>query len=261
MKTALYLAAASAALVATGAQAQTHQTTNVAEYASVAPINGSPTTYNATTPLERQQADAVLAQGNNSTVALGTRITMTSTAADDTEAATPTVSNTFTLTGVVNRDCSFYAGNTAAARTIDFGTIGVRTGNNENVNAAFEMAGPATASVQTLTAGCNTNNAVELSKDDIRGMVNANPGGYDTDEFQANIPYAVYATWTGVGLNAVTAGTQQAVYVAPQANASALQQGAWRSAMRIDFNAAAITDRGLVAGTYTGTTTLTLRAL
>ncbi|ANK12608.1 hypothetical protein A9D12_06205 [Erythrobacter neustonensis] len=190
-----------------------------------------------------------------------TSFTISGSAADDTEAATPTVTNSFTLTGTVNRDCSFYAGNTAAARSIDFGVIGVRTGNNENVNAAFEMAGPATANVQTLTAGCNTNNAVEVSKDDIRGMVNANPGGYDTDEFQANIPYSVTATWTGVGLNAVTAGTSQTLTVAGNANAGSLQQGAWRSAMNIAFNAPAITDRGLVAGTYTGTTTVTLRAL
>ncbi|WP_082925422.1 hypothetical protein [Erythrobacter neustonensis] len=255
MKSALYLVAATAALIATGAQAQSHTSTRV-QFNN--PVLGAT---NIDTPFTFGEALAGAANNGLLLFNIGTRITTTSTAADDTEAATPTVANTFTLTGTVNRDCSFYAGNTAAARSIDFGVIGVRTGNNENVNAAFEMAGPATANVQTLTAGCNTNNAVEVSKDDIRGMVNANPGGYDTDEFQANIPYSVTATWTGVGLNAVTAGTSQTLTVAGNANAGSLQQGAWRSAMNIAFNAPAITDRGLVAGTYTGTTTVTLRAL
>src|SRR3546814_18661104 len=59
--------------------------------------------------------------------------------------------------------------------------------DNENVNSAFEMVGPAEANIDSLTAGCNTNNVVEINKNDIRGLVNLNPGGYDTDEFQANI--------------------------------------------------------------------------
>src|SRR3546814_4285413 len=95
------------------------------------------------------------------------------------------------------------------ARNIDFGVIGVRTGDNENVNSAFEMVGPAEANIDSLTAGCNTNNVVEINKNDIRGLVNLNPGGYDTDEFQANIPYAVTASWTGVALNAPTTGPPQ----------------------------------------------------
>ncbi|MAM57747.1 MAG: hypothetical protein CMN25_10470 [Salinicola sp.] len=268
MKTALVTTALVA--FAGTAQAQTHQTTNQRHYAATLPIpglNDIKVTNPSTTPIlkvgpfvlipsPQSLADTAVEQ-----LEIGTRYTATSTAADNTEAATQTVSNTFTLTGVVNRDCSFYAGNTTAARTIDFGTIGVRTGNNENVNAAFEMAGPATAAIQTLTAGCNTNNSVELSKNDIRGMVNANPGGYDTDEFQANIPYSVAASWTGVGVNSVAAGSAQGFTVPTTGNAGSVQQGAWRSSMNIDFNAPAITDRGLVAGTYTGTTTLTLRAL
>ncbi|MGN3975266.1 hypothetical protein [Tsuneonella sp. SYSU-LHT278] len=261
MKTLLYVSAAASALVGTTVHAQTHQTTNINEYASSAPINGSATSINATNAGEVAAAEAILAQGNNPTVALGTRYTARTTAADDTTAATPTVENSFTLTGTVSKDCSFYAGNTTGARTIDFGTIGIRTGNNENVNAAFEMAGPASADVQTLTAGCNTNNSVEISKNDIRGMVNANPGGYDTDEFQANIPYSVQASWTGVGVNSIASGTPQTFTVPTTANAGSVQQGAWRSTMDIKFNAPAITDRGLVAGTYTGTTTVTLRAL
>jgi hypothetical protein len=192
---------------------------------------------------------------------VGTRYTAFADAPSDSETATPTVNVVFSLSGTVNRDCSFYAGNTNSARTIDFGVIGVRTGNNENVNSAFEMVGPAAAAIDTLTAGCNTNNSVEISKNDIRGLVNANPGGYDTDEFQANIPYQVTASWTGVALNAQTTGTPQSVNVPTSGNAAQKQQGAWRSNMDIDIVAPAVTNKGLVAGAYTGTTTLTLRAL
>jgi hypothetical protein len=167
----------------------------------------------------------------------------------------------FSLTGTVNKDCSFYSGNDASARNIDFGVIGVRTGNNENVNNAFEMVGPAEADIDTLTAGCNFNNEVEIAKSNVNGMLNAAAGGYDTNQFQANIPYSVNAAWTGVAINVVTAGTPQTLNVATNVLGAIKQQGAWRSNMAIDIDAPAVTAKGLVAGTYTGTTTLTLRAL
>ncbi len=191
---------------------------------------------------------------------IGTRYTANADAPSDTVPATDRVDVVFTLSGTVNRDCSFYAGNNPAARTIDFGVIGVRTGNNENVANAFEMVGPAQADIQSLTAGCNTNNVVEINKDDIRGLVNQNPGGYDTNEFQANIPYSVQASWTGVALGAQTTGSPQSFTVGTAANAGALQQGAWRSSMDIDITAPVV-NKGLVAGSYTGQTTLTLRAI
>jgi hypothetical protein len=192
---------------------------------------------------------------------IGTRYTALAGALGDTATAQTRIDVVFSLSGRVNRDCSFYQGNNASARNIDFGVIGVRTGDNENVNSAFEMVGPAVASIETLTAGCNTNNVVEINKNDVRGLVNNNPGGYDTDEFQANIPYSVQARWTGVALNAQTAGTRQTLTVPTSGNAGQLQQGAWRSDMEIDITAPAIADKGLVAGSYTGTTTVTLRAL
>jgi len=192
---------------------------------------------------------------------IGTRYRAQADAPGDSADATPTVNVVFALSGTVNRDCSFYAGNDSSARAIDFGTIGVRTGNNENVNSAFEMVGQAEANIDTLTAGCNTNNVVEINKNDIRGLVNANPGGYDTDEFQANIPYQVTASWTGVAQNAQTTGSSQSLVVPTNGNAGQKPQGAWRSRMDIDIVAPAVTNKGLVAGSYTGTTTLTLRAL
>ncbi|MEL6216814.1 MAG: hypothetical protein AAFQ99_14200, partial [Pseudomonadota bacterium] len=192
---------------------------------------------------------------------IGTRYTAEADAPADSEVATPTVTIVFQLSGTVNQDCSFYAGNTAAATNIDFGVIGVRTGDNENVNNAFEMVGPATAEIETLTAGCNFNNRVSITKDNVDGMVNLNPGGYDTNEFQANIPYSVTATWTGVAQDTIAAGTVQTLDVATNVASNELFQGAWRSDMQIDIVAPAITSNGLVAGSYTGTTTLVLEAL
>jgi hypothetical protein len=192
---------------------------------------------------------------------IGTRYTAKTTAQGDSATALNRIDVEFKLTGTVNKDCSFYAGNDSTARNIDFGTIGIRTGDNENVNAAFTMVGNAEANIETLTAGCNTNNVVEINKDDIRGLVNLNPGGYDTNEFQANIPYRVQARWTGVAQNAQVAGTQQTLTVATTANAGQLAQGAWRSDLELDIVAPAVTGKGLVAGTYAGKTTVTLRAM
>ena len=192
---------------------------------------------------------------------IGTRYTASADAPSDSETATPTVNVAFNLSGTVNKDCSFYAGNNSNATNIDFGVIGVRTGNNENVNNAFEMVGPAFANIETLTAGCNFNNEVKIAKNDAAGLVNQTASGYDTNQFQNNIPYTVSAAWTGVAFNAVTAGTPQSLTVGANSLDGTLQQGAWRSAMTIDFNAPAVTSKGLVAGNYTGTTTLTLKAL
>lgn len=251
MKKILSGAVAAIALIATPAMAQTNQR----HYAGTVPIVGSLELTNPSNGVAFA-ADLVIGLFD-----IGTRYRAQADAPGDSETATPTVNVEFSLSGTVNRDCSFYAGNNSNARNIDFGVIGVRTGDNENVNSAFEMVGDAEANIDTLTAGCNTNNVVEINKDDIRGLVNLAPGGYDTDEFQANIPYEVTASWTGVALNAQTTGSAQTLNVPTTGNAGQKQQGAWRSRMDIDIVAPAVTNKGLVAGDYTGTTTLTLRAL
>jgi len=255
MKKFLLVTAAAAAMVAAASPAAAQ--TSERHYAGRLPVGPLLIPYTSTNPnLGGVIANELLIAGG-----VGTRYTAEADAPSDSATATPTVNVVFTLTGSVNKDCSFYSGNSQSARNIDFGVIGVRTGDNENVHSAFEMVGPAIADIDTLTAGCNFNNEVSISKNDIRGMVNNAPGGYDTDEFQANIPYSVNAAWTGVALNDQVAGTGQFVNVSTTQNAGAIQQGAWRSNMAIDIVAPAITNKGLVAGTYTGTTTLTLRAL
>lgn len=194
---------------------------------------------------------------------VGTRYTAVADAPSDSETATPSVTTTFNLTGSVNKDCSFYAGNNGSATQIDFGVIGVRTGNNENVNNAFEMVGPAVANIETLTAGCNFNNEVKIAKNNPLGLVNQDSSGYDNLQFQNNIPYAVTAAWTGVAKDVVANGSPQSLVVTSTDadGEGTIEQGAWRSAMTINFTAPAVTSKGLVAGNYTGTTTLTLQAL
>ena len=197
----------------------------------------------------------------NST-SVGTRYTVEANAPDDRGTAAQSVSVKFVMTGTVNKDCSFYSGNGYAdnVRAIDLGTIGVKVGDNENVNQAFEMAGDVEVEVETLTAGCNFNNKVEIVKNNVNGLVNTAPGGYDTTRFQANIPYSVKARWFGVAQGAPTGGSNQTLTVSESQLSNNSLQGAWRSDMSIDILAPAISNKGLVAGTYTGTTTLTLTA-
>ena len=265
MKTMLRggVAAIAALSMAGSAAAATHQTTNQRHYAVDLRVLGGPVLTD-TNPDAATAAfyDSLLPIGN--ALGFGTRYTASTTAPDDTENATSTVSNAFTLTGSVNKDCSFYPGNDASARNIDFGTIGVRTGDAENVNSAFEMAGPLQAEIETLTAGCNFNNEVTIAKGNQFGdgmNLVGNPGGFDSSQFQTNIPYEVTANWTGVPLNFIGTGSAQNLHVAVNQASNALQQGAWRSAMTINVNAPAITGRGLVAGTYQDTMTVTLSAL
>lgn len=261
MKKILLSSAAIAAMVAVAspAAAQTSQR----QYSAPLPGGGSINVNNPSNvrpiffiPSAEEVADFAV-----ETLQIGTRYSAEADAPADSEAATPVVSVAFSLSGTVNQDCSFFAGNNDAATAIDFGVIGVRTGDNENVNQAFEMVGPAVAEIESLTAGCNFNNEVEIVKDNISGMINSAAGGYDSDEFQANIPYSVTANWTGVTINEVDAGSAQTLSVDTESLSGILQQGAWRSSMQIDIVAPAISDRGLVAGSYEGTTTLTLRAL
>src|SRR3546814_7257037 len=124
---------------------------------------------------------------------------------------------------------SDWSSDVCSSDLIDFGVIGVRTGNNENVNQAFDMVGPATAEIETLTAGCNFNNEVEIVKNDVDGLVNNSATDYDSDEFQANIPYSVTAAWTGVPAGSGAApGQAQTLTVGLSDDEEVLQQGAWR---------------------------------
>lgn len=169
---------------------------------------------------------------------------------------------TFTLTGTVNKDCSFYGGG-QSAHTINLNTIGIRTQSTDNVSQAFNQAHDITANFNTATAGCNTNNTVEISTQNHGKLLNSQPGAYDQTQFTANIPYSLNATWQGVdaGAGNGTAHQQQIKWDAGAAGAGTGTKtgGAWRSAFNMDIVAPA-QSLGLVSGTYEDTITVTLAA-
>ncbi|RYF25370.1 MAG: hypothetical protein EOO23_09025, partial [Comamonadaceae bacterium] len=118
MKKILSGTVAAIALIATPAVAQTNQT----HYAGTGTVNipfvGSlPVNYEITNP---GVIGGVLGAAGVLT-GVGTRYRAQADAPSDSETNTPTVNVAFALSGTVNRDCSFYAGNTNNARAIDFG--------------------------------------------------------------------------------------------------------------------------------------------
>ncbi|ATY32882.1 hypothetical protein [Sphingomonas psychrotolerans] len=181
--------------------------------------------------------------------------------AGNTQTASPTVTNTWLIKGTVTKDCSYYGGS-STAHTLDFGTIGVNTNSNTNVNSAFDMVSPATAVVNSTTAGCNFNNTVTLSKQNgAQGLLNGAAGGYDSNEFQANIPYSVAASFQGTtNTSAGAAGSPQTVTAATGDASKVWTGGAWRSDMTLTINAPT-PGKALVAGNYQDTLTVELKAL
>ncbi|MFN3815122.1 hypothetical protein [Brevundimonas sp.] len=165
---------------------------------------------------------------------------------------------TFTLTGSVSTDCAYYSGNNNT-ETLDFGQIGIYASDNTGPAAAFTMVAPAVLSIDTNLAGCNTANTVRIQKTDVRGMVNNSGSGYDTDVFQANLPYSIAASYTASGTGAPAAGSAQTLTVAENADQASRQHGAWKSAMSLDI-VVPTPARALLAGTYAGTFGVTISA-
>lgn len=165
---------------------------------------------------------------------------------------------TFTLTGNVSTDCAYYSGDNNT-ETLDFGQIGIYASDDTGPAAAFTMVDDAEVSIDTNLAGCNTANTVRIAKTDVRGMVNNGGSGYDTDVFQANLPYSVAATYKASGTGAPAAGTNQTLTVAANADQASRQHGAWKSAMSLDIIVPTPT-KALLAGTYAGTFGVTISA-
>lgn len=192
---------------------------------------------------------------------IGTVYNATTTSWGNTETARDNVETTFTLRGNVTKDCSFYAGNGSSARDINLGTIGVRTGNGENVNAAFDMVAAANANILSGTAGCNFNNTVKIEKaNSTNGLVNNGAGGFDSLQFQANIPYSIAATWTGTTNQSAGAnGSLQTRNVGTNQDSVTWTGGAWRSSFNMAINVPT-PSKALVAGNYQDQITVTLTA-
>lgn len=165
---------------------------------------------------------------------------------------------TFSLTGNVTEDCAFYTG-TSNALSFDFGQIGVYVSDNTGPAAAFTMVAPASMNFDTNLAGCNTPNQISISKNDIRGLVNVAGGGYDTNVFQANLPYKIDAKYTAANGVASGQGTLQTLTVGTAANAAQASHGAWKSNMDLEVTIPQA-NLALLAGNYSGNFTVTIAA-
>ena len=193
-----------------------------------------------------------------------TVLTYTSSSGDnDFEDAGPSITAKFTLKGSVTKTCAIQAVDadqpSGLNGTVNVGTIGIRAGDELNVGDQFTMTGPIQVTIKSAAAGCNYNSTVKVSKDSALGMVNSTPGSYDSNQFQANIPYAATASFTGVAAGAgAVAGTPQSVTVNSAGTTASGNFGAWRSPLQLDVTAPAVTGKGLVGGEYQGVVTLTI---
>lgn len=175
--------------------------------------------------------------------------------------ASPSEDADFTIVGTVSQACVLGAG--GDLNDVNFGTIGIYADATSTVENVFTSVGPANGHTRTNLAGCNTANRMTVRKGNgVDGLVNTtNTGGYDSNVFQANIPYSIAVQYT-----AGAVGT-----LVPQASISQFQvntnedqdfkeNAAWKSgaAFRIDISDPT---KALVAGTYSDTVTVELAAI
>lgn len=180
---------------------------------------------------------------------------------NDTSSATPTVSTAFTLTGSVARDCSYF-NNNSGTHTIPLGAIGVYNSNNEDIANLFNQVSNFSIEMTSTSAGCNFANTITVSKaNGVQGLLNSAPGGYDSNNFTANIPYTAKIGISNVSTNtsAPAVGTYHTFQAAANEASKSQTYGAFRS--RITLNAIVPAQSlGLVAGTYSDTITIELKA-
>lgn len=180
---------------------------------------------------------------------------------NDTSAATTTVSTAFTLTGTVNKDCSYFNAN-SGSHTIPLGTIGVRNSNNEAPSQLFNQVSDFSIEITSTSAGCNFANTVSVDKSNgAQGLLNSAPGGYDSNSFTANIPYIarIGISQATTNTTAPAPGQYQTFQAETNEGGKSKAFGAFRSAIFLHAIVPAQT-KGLVAGTYSDTVTVTLTA-
>ncbi|NIJ26505.1 hypothetical protein [Brevundimonas terrae] len=166
---------------------------------------------------------------------------------------------TFTLKGNVTKDCSFYSGS-STNQTLDFGTLGIYASDNTGPAAAFDMVAPANVTVYTNLAGCNTANSVTITKNSANGLINSgNTAGYDSNVFQANLPFSVEAKYTAAAHNSVANGSQQTLSVSSTALSNVANHGAWKSPFSLAVNIP-VASKALLAGNYEGTVAVQIQA-
>ncbi|WP_313008893.1 hypothetical protein [Brevundimonas vesicularis] len=151
--------------------------------------------------------------------------------------------NSWRITGFVPADCVlFTGGGNGSQQVIDLGEIGVEGQSNLGSDTVFDLRDNIVLTIASGTAGCNTANTMSITKTNgVRGLVNSAPGAFDSNQFQANIPYSVTATFQ--------AGGETNLTVASGDDAEQKTLGAWRSGLSMRFFAGK-PGKGLVAGTY-----------
>lgn len=274
MKTLRLLAGVAAlALMSTAAQAGDVYHASMAVYqpggnGPTVPYNGGNWfvfgngTFNETQPFVGQPADFAEAylQGASSQVmntnANVSMIEIIGFSADNNGTAETTITNDFSLSGTVTPDCSFFVGN--VDRSIDFGVIGIEARDNVGPANAFDMTAPATATIETNVAGCNTRNRVTVEKGRATGMRADTNAGFDETQFTNDLDYTVTATWQGSNPNGgAQAPTSESLTVGLNDRRNSTRQGAWKSVFLLDIEVP-VPALSLLAGEYEDTLTVTL---
>lgn len=151
--------------------------------------------------------------------------------------------NSWRITGYVPADCVLFTGaGNGSEQVIDLGEIGIEGQSNLGSDTVFDLRSTIQLTIASGTAGCNTANTMSIMKDNgASGLVNKVPGAFDSDQFQANIPYSIAATFD--------ADTVTSLNVPANANGNEIGLGAWRSGFSMVVTAGK-PPKGLVAGTY-----------
>ncbi|HRP10461.1 MAG TPA: hypothetical protein PLK37_05455 [Terricaulis sp.] len=178
-------------------------------------------------------------------------------------AALSEVTATFQVSGTVAPACVIST-NSGTLNDLNFGTIGIYADGATSIENAFTVTGPRNGHSRTNLAGCNTSNTVTVSKGNGADGLLADDisGGYDTNVFQANIPYsvsAVYAAGAPGSIAPVGAATGQ-FSVSTSQTSNSRSHGAWRGgiAIRVDLPVPA---KALIAGEYSDTVSVEIAAL
>ncbi len=167
----------------------------------------------------------------------------------------------FSVTASVAKDCVL---GITSTNSLDFGEIGIYADGSAGVENAFRIAGHTWGEVRTNLAGCNTANTVTLTKQGgVDGMENNAAGAYDSNVFQANLPYSAHAYYTAVANGGGAQAGVAGYHVASNSNTGApgiATHGAWRSNLTVTVNIPAPA-KAVVAGNYQDTLTLTLAVI
>jgi len=164
---------------------------------------------------------------------------------------------TFTLKGTVATDCAYYSGN-SNDHTLNFNTIGIYADENAGPANLFTMTSAASVEINTNVAGCNTANTVKISKADL---VSDNDGGYDSSTFTNKLQFSVKASYKASPSGAPAVAQAGHNWTLPvDLPTDKRTHGAWKSPMKLNVNIPQVTDKALLAGTYTGSVSVEITA-